>query len=88
MTVKTLGTTLELTEEDGEMFEKLNRARTMMFKVCEICDLDAGEAMNLFANLLVVIAIHECATREQVVTSVGAVYDERLKIDAQDETLN
>lgn len=88
MTIKTLDQAIELTAEDGELFAKLSRARAMMLKVCEICDLDVGEAMNLFSNMLVMLAINECATREQVVASVGMMYDERLKADAEDETLN
>ena len=79
--------TIELTHEDAE-FAKLNRARAMMMKVCETCELEADEAMNVTANVLVSIAVHECLPRADLVEAVGLMYDARLKEDMQDETLN
>ena len=79
--------TIELTHEDAE-FAKLNRGRVMMMKVCQLCELEADEAMNVLANVLVIIAVHECMPRADLVEAVGLMYDARLKEDMQDETLN
>ena len=79
--------TIELTHEDAE-FAKLNRGRVMMMKVCQLCELEADEAMNVLANVLVMIAVHECMPRADLVEAVGLMYDARLKEDMQDETFN
>ena len=79
--------TISLTYEDAE-FAKLNRARVMMMKVCQLCELEADEAMNVLANVLVMIAVHECLPRADLVEAVGLMYDARLKEDMQDETFN
>ena len=50
--------TISLTYEDAE-FAKLNRARVMMMKVCQLCELEADEAMNVLANVLVMIAVQD-----------------------------
>lgn len=79
--------TIELTP-DSEEFAKLNRARVMMMQVCKVCELEADEAMNVLANVLVMVAVHECLPRADLVEAVGLMYDARLKVDMQDETLN
>lgn len=79
--------TIELTHEDAE-FAKLNRARAMMMQVCKVCELEADEAMNVLANVIVMIAVHECLPRADLVDAVGSMYDARLKADMEDETLN
>ena len=79
--------TIELTRDDEE-YAKLNRGRIMIMKVCQLCELEADEAMNVLANVLVMIAVHECMPRADLVEAVGLMYDARLKEDMQDETLN
>ena len=86
MTVKATETR-EITSDDAE-YDKLNRAKAMLLKVCQIAGLEADEAMNVIANVLVMIAVHECVPRDDVVHAVGAMYDARLKRDMENETLN
>ena len=86
MTSKAAETT-ELTPDDAD-YARLNRAKAMVMKVCEMCELDADEALNVVANVLVLIAVHECIPRGDVVSAIGEMYDARLKHDMEDETLN
>ena len=87
MGVKALNETTELTADDAE-FAVLNRARIGMMRVCEACELDSEGAMNVLTNVLVMIAVHECMPREEVIAAVGRMYDACLERDSRDETLN
>lgn len=79
--------TTELTADDAE-FAHLNRVRMLVLKVCELAGLEADEAMNVVANVLVTIAVHECVPRDDVVNAIGEMYDARLKHDMEDGTFN
>lgn len=87
MTLKTATETTELTPDD-EAFAKLNRAKALVLKSCQLADLEADEAMNVIANVLVMLAVHGCLPREDLLAAMGAMYDARLKHDMEDETLN
>ena len=87
MTLKTATETTELTPDD-ETFAKLNRAKALVLKSCQLADLEADEAMNVIANVLVMLAVHGCLPREDFLSAMGALYDARLKSDMEDETFN
>ena len=73
---------------DDEDFAKLSRARSMMMRVCEICDLGPDEAMNVLANTIVLIAVHQCMPREDLVAAVGLMYDAAIQHEMKDEPIN
>lgn len=87
MTTNKADEVTSLTPDDAE-YVRLNRARALMLKVCEMLDLDADEAMNVSANVLIAVAVHECVPRHEVLQAIGEMYDKRIELEMKNETFN